>query len=192
MHFACPGLPQQPDDPGRGGSSHDRVINHNHPLPFHRTGNRIQLDPYSVFPSFLIGGNEGSAHILVFDESDFIGNSGLFGISDGRIQPGIGHTDHNVRIHRGILGQEFSGPYPCLVDRDTVDHRIRTGKINIFKNTKAFLRPIAMAPDRADALLAENNDFTGLHIPDKGCAHRIQCTALRRNHIGSVAFSSEA
>ena len=79
------GLPEHFDDPSTGGSSDNGVIYHDDPFALEDRADGIQLDAHLVHAGLLPRVDEGTANILVLDETNAIGYSRHAGISDGSI-----------------------------------------------------------------------------------------------------------
>ncbi len=103
------GLPQQLDNPGAGGAADDGVVHQHHPFALDRGLRALSL-MRTAFSRCLGGLDEGAADVPVLDKADPIGDAGLAGIAQGRIQTGVGHADDHVRLDRVLQGQE--GPSP--------------------------------------------------------------------------------
>ena len=133
----------------------------------------------------LIRRNEGSADILVLNQTDGIGNAGGSGIAHCRIQAGIRYAYDQIRICGMLLRQLLTGTDPEGMNRLAVDNRIRTGKVDILENTEVTLLR-RMLVNNLEAVLIDHNDLARLNIPNKLGAHCIQCAALRSKYIASV------
>ena len=78
-----------------------------------------------------------------------------------------------------------------MVDRNAFNHRVRTGKIDIFKDAEGT-RLSAEPAVRNHTVLSENGDLPGINIPDKFGTDGIQGTGLGRNHPGTVCGPAAA
>ena len=78
-----------------------------------------------------------------------------------------------------------------MVDRNAFNHRVRTGKIDIFKDAEGT-RLSAEPAVRNHTVLSENDDLPGINIPDQFGTDGIQGTGLGRNHPGTVCGPAAA
>ena len=131
-------VPQKAHNARAGRAAHDGVVDHHNPLSAHNLRNRVQLDAHPILAAFLSGGDECPPDIFVFDESEFIRDSRLLGISDCRVDSAVRNSDHHIRLHGVLQCEERSRAHPRRVNAATVDHRIGTGKVNVFKNAMSL------------------------------------------------------
>ena len=83
------------------------------------------------------------------------------------IQTGIRHTDDDVGIHRMRLCKNTTGLDPGPVNGNAVNDRIRSCKINVFKNTEFLFFLLAVFPSGHYSILRKYKDLSRFHIPDK-------------------------
>ena len=83
MHFGRPGLLEQLHDALRGGATHDGIIDDDHALALDHATNGGQLHAHALLAQFLRRLDEGSRHILVLDQTHFVGQTSLFRIAGG-------------------------------------------------------------------------------------------------------------
>jgi len=149
MHFPCTSLPQQIYDPLTGRATHNTVVHQNDTLPSDHTFYDIQLDPNRICPHFLRGLNECSPHVTILDKTNFIRNSGSLRNAKRSIQTAVRNTDDYIRFYRMLFPQQLSGTDSRIMHTASIDHRIWTGKVNIFENAKTGFSS-AMRPNGAD------------------------------------------
>ena len=165
-------LPQHIDNAVRGRAAHDGIIDHDDSFSGNRLLHRIQLDGNAALTAALGRLDKGSPYIAVFYKCHTIGNTALHGITHRCHISGLRNADHKVCIHRRILCQKTSRLDTGCIDTLSIDMAVRTGKINIFKNTSCmlFFRQ-AKCPVRGDPVLRGNgNDLSRLHIAHILCA----------------------
>ena len=126
----------------------------------------------------MIRRDESSSDVFVFDQSDSVWNAGGAAESQRGIQSGIRHADHDVRLNRVCFCQTLPGPQTGCMNGYPVQNGIRPGKIDILKNTMAWMLFSAMLPPGLHTAFAENQDFARIHIPDQGRADSVQRTAF--------------
>ena len=89
------------------------------------------------------------------------------------------------------LSQNLSGHDSGIKHADPIDDTVRTGEINIFKNTAAgFLSQITITTVRCQTFFINNNDLSRFHIPDKFRANRVKRTGFRCHYPCIVSFSN--
>ena len=76
-----------------------------------------------------------------------------------------------------------------MIDTHTVDHAVRSCKVNVLKNAVCRLLLLAQTCVRFDAFLCDRNDLTRQYIPYKLGTNRIQCTGFTRQYIGISPFA---
>ena len=140
----------------------------------------------------LTGGDERAADILVFDQTDAVGNAGSPGVAQSGIQTRIRDADDDVRIHTVGLGQNGACPHPRFVNADTLDGGVRAGKVDVLENTQPPGRGAAMAPVAVDAALVEGQNLAGKQIPFRHRAHSMEGAGFGGDHIGSVRHAAIA
>ena len=146
MNLLGPGASQQLDDVAAGGPADNRIVDHNHPLTAHRLRKGVELDSHRIFPLALARLDEGPADIAVLDKADPIWNAGSLCEAKRRIEAGIRHADDNIRLDGMLLPEQLAGAQTGCVHRSPLDHRIRAGEIDEFKDAEA-LRAAAVGPD---------------------------------------------
>ncbi len=82
--------------------------------------------------------------------------------------------------------KNFSRTDMGAMDGYTVNDRIRTGKVNIFKKYIFFLLSAAVLSSGNRAVLTEHENLSRFHIADELRARRLQRTALGGCHIHAV------
>ena len=140
---------------------------------------RIQFDPDVCLPVLLGRFDKGAADIFVLCKTDRIGDPGGLRIADRRVQTGIRHADHHVRLDRVLFRQKSPGLLSGQTDACPVNDRIRPRKINVFKDAEAAGNLSAVASVAGDPFPAHGNDLTGENIPVKDRTDGIQPAAFR-------------
>lgn len=135
MYFRCTRLTQQIDDPLAGRATHDAVVYQDHSLSGNDTLYNIQLDPHGIGTHLLIGLNKRSAHIAVFDKTDFIRDMRSLRQTQGRIQAAVRNTDDNICIYRMFLPQQLAGTDSGIVYGTAVDDRVPGVQKYTYSNT---------------------------------------------------------
>ena len=89
-------------------------------------------------------------------------------------------------------GQDAAGVFAGLMDGNTVDHRIRTGKIDIFENAvSAGLGPTVVTVGM-DPVFIDGQDLTRFDIPLKDGSDSIEGAVFRSDHDGAVFAAAVA
>src|SRR5699024_626111 len=71
------------------------------------------------------------------------------------------------------------------MNADTIDHRVGTGSVNIFKDAQSGLAA-AVGAVAAQAVFVQDHDLTRLHIPQELGADAVQSAGLGGYYIASV------
>ena len=171
MDLLCSRFAQKLYDTPAGRSSDNGIIDQNHIFPLNHTFYRRKLDFYLIQTFALPRRYKRPSNIFVFNQSYAIGNAGFFRKAQGSVQTAVRNSDHNIRVCRIGLRQQFPSPYPRFMDRYSVYHRIRSGKIDILKNTGFFLLFSAMLSSGFHTIRMKNQDFSRQYVSDKLCPH---------------------
>ncbi len=91
-----------------------------------------------------------------------------------------------------LHSEESSCLLPGQTDTGAVDHRVRTGKIDIFKNAEMLGRRSAMAGITSDAVRIHGHNFARCHIAEERCTHCVQCAGFRSKHHSAVRTLAHA
>ena len=191
MYLFGSGLTKHRNDAVAGRTTDNGVIDHDNALACNSLAQDIQLDLYAGFTAALFRLDKGTADIAVLYKGHTIGDPGLQCISHGCGITGFRYTDHKIRIHRRIHGEIFSRKHTGIVNAHPVDLAVKTGKINIFKDTAGLLlfRDTHRLVGLDAAVFGDRNHLARLHIADKGRSDSIERTGLRCQNIGIVAFA---
>ncbi len=192
MDFLCACFPKEPHDTAAGGAPHDGIVDQHHPFSLHTLLNGTELDLHLVQPGILAGRNKGSADIFIFDQPDAVGNPGFHRKPQGGVQAGVGNAHHDIRPGRMLPGKEPAGFHPRPVHGYPVDHRIRSCKIDIFKDTELPFLSATVFPAGFHSLRPKHKNFPGLQIPHKFGSQSFQGAAFRCRHIHPVRSLSKA
>ena len=179
MYFPGPGGAQQIHDPSAGGAPDNGVIDEDDALALHLRHNGAQLHPHQVHSVPLARRDEGPANVAVFEEAQAKGDPGRLGVAQGRVQTGVRHPHHQIRLHRVSLCQKHTGFFPGLVDPHPVHDGVGPGKVDVLKDAHGLFRFAAMAPVAADTGLVHGDDLSRQQIPEELCPHSPQGAALR-------------
>ena len=169
VNLCCSSCPKQIYDSSAGGTPYYGIINHYYTLALHYRRNRIQFYAHLHFSLTLGGLYKCSSNVFIFYESDFKRNAGSLGISNGCVKSAVRNSDDHICIHGMFLCKKLAGLYPGIMYTGSVNVRIRTGKVKIFKDTVMAGTFTYMGFIRAYALLIYYNDFTGFYVSYKCC-----------------------
>lgn len=98
------------------GSANDRVINHDDGLTGEYVAIWVKFDLYTEISDGLLRLDEGPPHVVVSNESHFIGNLRRFGVPDSRSDTGVGNGGDEIRHDRFLDSQLSSHVLAELVD----------------------------------------------------------------------------
>ena len=110
-------------------------------------------------------------------------NAGAFGKAQCGRDPGVRHRNYNVRRHIRFLRQLAAERLAGAIDRVTVDLAVRAREVDVLKDAHGRLdfreRIEGMQP-----FLVDQDQFSGLNIPDRLGADQIEGAGLRGHHPG--------
>ena len=115
-----------------GGAAHNRIINQQHIATFELTGNHIELLAHRLFTHALPRHDESTAHIAIFDKAFTVRNAQQMRQLRGARPARFRDRNDDINLigrHSGhdTLGQRFTQIQARLVDRNTVEYRVRPG-----------------------------------------------------------------
>lgn len=190
VNFLCSCGPEERDDTAAGGTADDRVVDQDDAFAFDDRVYSRKLDVHLT--GAITWRDEGSSDVFVFDKANLVGNPGGTAVAEGCVQTGIRDADHEIRRYRVCLGQNLAGFHASGMYRSTVDHGVRAGKIDVFKNAELLTGCMAVLPAGGDAVLRKNQDLTWLDIPHKPGTDSGERTAFGRHDIYAVRGYSVA
>ena len=193
MDLGCTGLTQQIHDPAAGRAAHNGIVDQHDAFPCDRFTDRTQLELYAAVALRLRRRNKCPSDVFVFDEADAVGNAGCLRKSERGIQSRIRHADDSIRIHRMRRGEQCARLFPCRMNGNAVQNRIRTRKIDILKNTGALRRSAAVsAVGLHPPVRCQHDHFSGFEIAQEFRADCGKRTALRCGHIAALRQPADA
>ena len=186
MHLLSPGPAHGRHDPVAGGAPHNGVVHQHHPLALHRGPQGVQLQIHGVLPLGLGGEDKAAADVSVFHKARGNGDAAFQGVAHGRLQAAVRYAADQIRLHGVLPGQHAAHVQPRLVDAEPVQHRVRPGKVHVFKDAQAVGRPQADFAVDHFAVFDEHR-LAGLDVPHKAEAAAVQGAALRgHRHAAAV------
>ena len=99
---------------------------------------RIKFNTDPEFTQKLGRLDKGAADIMVADHPHLIRQAQLLGIAQRRVKAGVRDPHDKIRFGRMLNGQLCPQPFSDLINIITKNTAVRSGKINILKNTKSF------------------------------------------------------
>ena len=99
------------------------------------------------------------------------------GIADSGGGSRVRHAHYYIGINRMLLCQRGSHSLPRRIKQTPVNDTVRTGKINIFKDAKAFFT--CFGPEAFQSVPCNGYYLAGFNFPDKFGANMVKGTCLR-------------
>jgi hypothetical protein len=124
-----------------GGAAHDRIVDQQHDLVAELELHRVELAAHRFHALLLPRHDEGAADVAVLDEALAIFDAEHFAHRNRSAARGIGDRDDDVDVviraqAPDFLRQALAHAQPGLVDRDVLDHRIRTRQIDVLEDAR--------------------------------------------------------
>ena len=187
VNFSGPRVAGHLHDLPAGGAAHDRVVDQQHIAAFELAGNHVEFLTHRFFAHALPRHDEGAAHIAVFDKAFAVRNTQqmrqLGGAGPTRFRNGDDHVDLIGR-HGGhhTLGQGFAQVQTRLVDRNTVEHRVRSGQVNKFKNAGVERGMVSTGLRVHIAVHVDKHGFAGGNVTVKDMPGAFQRNGFAGHH----------
>ena len=166
----------------------NRILDNQDFLSFQKGFDRIEFHPHGKIAHRLGRLNKSAANIVIADHTHLKGNAAFFRVTDRGVISGIRKRHHQVNIRPvfpcQFMTQSFSAQINILAEYLAVG----AGKVNQFKNAvamfhdgKRFQTPVP--------LRINNNDFTGLYIPNVLGTYQIKRAGLGCHHPAAIEFA---
>ena len=136
MNFFCTGTAQNLHQTAACRSAHNRIVYNNNALSVQIAFYGIQFNKNHIFALFLSRRNKRSSYIFIFYNSHRIRNARNGRISQRRPYSAVRNAYYNIRFNRIFLSKHFSHFQTRILHRNSINNRIRTGKIHVLKNTR--------------------------------------------------------
>src|SRR6516164_4851413 len=184
IHLGSTGFAGELDDLRRGGATHDRVIDQQHPLATEFEVDGIQLAVHGLLALLLSGHDESAADVAVLDEALAVLDAEPLRELQRAGTAGIRNGNHHIDVvcrplAQDLVRQAIAHAHARAVDGDVVDLRVGAGEINILEDAggvppggDALLR---MQP----ALLIDEHRLTRCDI-----AHQAERECIERHALG--------
>ena len=189
MDLPGAGVAQHGDDGPDGGRAHDGVVHHHQALAGDVVAQRIQLAPHAVDPGLLVRGDEGAADVAVLDQALAVGDAAGPGVALGRRHARVGHPHHQVRLDRGLGGQQLAHPPAGPVDLAAVEAAVGPGEVDELED--AQVRPDPLGREQllgVDPVLVDHHQLARLELADEGGPDHVEGRRLGGQHpaLGAV------
>ncbi|KAH3666041.1 hypothetical protein OGAPHI_004230 [Ogataea philodendri] len=204
VNFLGTGFSSHRDDFLGGGSSHNGVVHQKNRFPVKLGGHRVQLPSHRRLSLFLIRHDESSSNVSVLDETFSVRNVQCISALQGGVTRGVGHRNNNVDFFAHVkinffellgdvlseLGSHFESG---SVDTDTIQNRIWSCKIHVFKDVWGIgLHWNNLLELRLHGVLRYYNSFTGQQVSVDLEPVGLQNNRFGGKHIvfGSIVFQT--
>ena len=132
-----------------------------------------------MFAGGLSGGDKGAGDIFVFGKADGVRDARFVRIANGGFQPRVRHAYDDIRLYGVLLGKVGARSLAAKADRCAVDHRVGTGKIDVFKYAKPLGEKVAFGIVEVDAVFIHDGNLPGAQI-----AHDLGADGVQRAGFG--------
>src|SRR5690606_11454794 len=105
----------------------DRVVDEYHLPTLQRLGDGIEFEADPPVTHQLAGLDEGATDIAILDETVGIGDAAAGAESLGGRDPRLRYRDHDVGLHRVLVGEDLPHPATGGVHRLAVEAAVRAG-----------------------------------------------------------------
>ena len=191
MHLGRARVAQLLDDGTARRAADDGVVHENDALAAHRGGDDVELDLDSVLAHLLIGRDERSADIFVFQKSDAVGNARSLRVAERRIQTRIGNADDDIRVDLIFFRKERARALSRVVHIAAVDLRIGARRVEVLEHAERLL-PAAVRGIVLDAVFGDDEHFARLDLAHLVPPNRVERAGLGSDQIAPVVALAEA
>src|SRR5690606_14476507 len=137
-------VPDHLHDLPRSRAAHDRIVHQQHHPVAELQRDRIELAPHRLRALLLAGHDERAPDIAVLHEALAVLHPEHVGDLQRGIARGVRDRDHGVDVvvrpqAQDLLAQLLAHAHARLVDRDLVDHRVRTRQVDVFEDARGVL-----------------------------------------------------
>ena len=139
MHLGGTGIQQHFLDLAGGGATHDRVVDQNDPFASNQRAVHVQFQTHTHVADRVGGFDKGPAHVLVPDDAHAVRDAAFVAIADGGWGAAVRNGANKIRVNGGFLGQFDADLTTVFIDRPSTKDRIRTAKIDVFKDAETRL-----------------------------------------------------
>ena len=188
IHFSRARVPCHFDNLLGCGSANNGIVYEQDVLASKFEVNGIEFAPDRAATHFLTGHDKSPADIAILDKAFAIFHVKPVRDLD-RAHPAGGRNRYDDidiivgSLAQNLVDQAFAHPEPGFVNRDIVDNRIRTGKINVFKNTRRMTRNIGTLTSEQAPLRIDKNRLSRCHIAHDFITKRVNRHTFRRYHM---------
>ena len=137
MNLRGAGLAHHLDDFHRRRAAHDQIVDQHDPLARDDRAIGVVLEPDAEFADRLRRLDERAPDIMIADDSELEGNAAGLRVAERRRDAGIGNRHHDVGVGRRLARQFGAHRLARVIDRASVDDRIRPREIDVFENAGA-------------------------------------------------------
>ena len=139
------------------------------------------------------GFNEGSADIMVANETHAERKASLLSVSEGRGDSRVGNRNDNIGGYGGLARQLAAHLVAALLNPAAVDAAVRASEVNVFKNATGLRNPGSVLA-AGDAVFRDHDQFAGEDVADILGAEQVERARLgsEDNGVRTVGVANAA
>src|SRR5215211_7799675 len=174
-------LLQHRDDLSRGVAPDDRVVDHHHALARDDLRQWVELHPEPVLPQLLTRLNERPRHVAVLDQAVVLRQARGPREPVGHRIAGVRYRDDQIRIHRGLLGQQLTHPASDLLEYPVLEPGVGAREVDVLEDAVRRLLP-GDHRLQLETPACQRDQLTGLHLADHLRTDDVEGAALGGDH----------
>ena len=175
-------LAEETDDLERGGATDDGVVHQHDALALYDAAHGREFHLDSELAHRLHRLDEGTADVLVLDESHLIGDAAFLGIAHGGAEARLRHADNYVGLGRALAVKPPPGFLAVSMDVAAVYVAVGAGEIDVLHAA----HPVAEEPGverAAHTLLINADDLARTYVADERSAHDLEGAGLAADDV---------
>ncbi|WOL03560.1 hypothetical protein Cni_G12280 [Canna indica] len=193
MHLASfPGILDELNDLGRGGSPHDRVIDDDDAFSLEDAQDWGELELHGEVALFLVWLDERAAHVVGPNKPLLEGHAGGLREAERCEESGIRDRNHDVGPQsRGLTGERSAEVVAGGVDGVAEDDGVGEAEVDVLKDT-AFAGPLRQEAGGGDGVVVaiDDNHLPGVHLAHVLCADEVEGAGLGGEDDGAVGAAA--
>src|SRR5262245_33810741 len=163
VDLAGAGAPDHPHDLAARRSTHDGVVDDDHPPTFQHLAHRVELHLDPEVTDALLGLDERPANIVIADEAQLVTGPGLLRVTQRRARPRVGNRDDDVGLDRVLAGQLAPERLAHGVDVAAPQHGVGTREVHVLEHAVLALGRREGA-DRFRPRVGDGNDLARFYL----------------------------
>src|SRR5688500_2676615 len=178
MHFAGPRVAHHVDEPSRGRSPNDRVVNHHHALSAQHLAHRVVFHLHLRVTSGLRGLKKGSADVVIPDQGELEGKARFLRETECSRIRRIGHAEHEIGVRSGEVARQPATQLASgAIYRASKYLAVGAREIHVLEHALSGIL-LFQREARPNAVRVDGDYFTPLHFTLDRRAEQIERAAL--------------